>query len=179
MPDAVDTPCRGETGRCSSPGSSSSTRPRHWPTGSTAARRELTHGNQSPRSPTARGQGCGRRRRWLAAADIDYYASEYGRTGFTGALNRYRNLDRDWEQLAVADGATIEQPTLFVGGSRDGAVLYGDPDTMRRSLRNLRRLVVLPGCGHRVQQERADDVTALIAQFFANEAPAGASRRLA
>jgi hypothetical protein len=53
---------------------------------------------------------------WLTGADVDYYATEYGRSGFTGALNRYRHLDRDWEELAVTDGAIIEQPTLSVGG---------------------------------------------------------------
>jgi hypothetical protein len=30
----------------------------------------------------------------------DHYVRAYERTGFTGALNRYRNLDRDWEELA-------------------------------------------------------------------------------
>jgi pimeloyl-ACP methyl ester carboxylesterase len=108
---------------------------------------------------------------WLTDTDVGYYASEYGHTGFTGALNRYRNLDRDWEELRVADGATIDQPTLFVGGDRDGAVLFGDLDAMRRSLRNLRRLEVLPGCGHWVQQERVREVNGLIAQFLADEAP--------
>jgi pimeloyl-ACP methyl ester carboxylesterase len=110
---------------------------------------------------------------WLTEADVGCYASEYGRTGFTGALNRYRNLDRDWDELRVADGATIDQPTLFVGGGRDGAVLFGDLDTMQRSLPNLRRVEVLPGCGHWVQQERARQVNALIARFLADEAPLG------
>jgi pimeloyl-ACP methyl ester carboxylesterase len=108
---------------------------------------------------------------WLTAADVDYYATEYGRTGFTGALNRYRNLDRDWEELTVADGTRIEQPTLFVGGSRDGAVLFGNLEPMQRSLPNLRGVEVLAGCGHWVQQERASHVNALIRSFLSDEAP--------
>lgn len=31
---------------------------------------------------------------WLSEEDIDYYASKFKKTGFTGGLNYYRNLDR-------------------------------------------------------------------------------------
>ncbi|GAA3289302.1 hypothetical protein GCM10020295_00860 [Streptomyces cinereospinus] len=37
---------------------------------------------------------------WLTEDDLDVYAGEFERTGLTGALNRYRNMDRDWEDLA-------------------------------------------------------------------------------
>lgn len=37
---------------------------------------------------------------WLGEDDLDVYAGEFERTGLTGALNRYRNMDRDWEDLA-------------------------------------------------------------------------------
>ena len=30
-------------------------------------------------------------------AEFEYYVSEFSRTGFTGALNWYRNYDRNWE----------------------------------------------------------------------------------
>ncbi|HEX4614551.1 MAG TPA: hypothetical protein VH230_01430 [Stellaceae bacterium] len=41
---------------------------------------------------------------WLTEADIDYYTSEFTRTGFRGGLNWYRNIDRNWELLAPFDG---------------------------------------------------------------------------
>jgi hypothetical protein len=41
---------------------------------------------------------------WLTPEDLDVYASEFERTGMTGALNRYRNMDRDWEDLAAFGG---------------------------------------------------------------------------
>ena len=37
---------------------------------------------------------------WLSEEDLDIYAGEFERTGLTGALNRYRTLDHDWEDLA-------------------------------------------------------------------------------
>jgi ketosteroid isomerase-like protein len=104
-------------------------------------------------------------------ADVDYYATEYGSTSFTGALNRYRNLDRDWEELGATEGAVIEQPTLFVGGSRDGAVLFGGLEAMKTGLPNLRGVNVLPGCGHWVQQEKAREVNQMIIRFLSAEAP--------
>ena len=39
---------------------------------------------------------CGELPAWLSDDDLDVYVEEFERTGFTGALNRYRNVDRDW-----------------------------------------------------------------------------------
>jgi pimeloyl-ACP methyl ester carboxylesterase len=33
---------------------------------------------------------------WLSAADLDFYAGEFARSGFRGGLNWYRNIDRSW-----------------------------------------------------------------------------------
>ena len=72
---------------------------------------------------------------WLTEADLDVYAGEFERTGFTGGLNRYRNVDRDWEDLAVFRGRPIEVPALFIGGDRDGPTIWGS----RRSSASPRR----------------------------------------
>ena len=55
---------------------------------------------------------------WLTEEDLDVYAGEFERTGFTGGLNRYRNVDRDWEDLSAFRGRPIEVPALFIGGDR-------------------------------------------------------------
>ena len=34
---------------------------------------------------------------WISAEELDHYIAEFTRTGFTGGLNWYRNLDRNWE----------------------------------------------------------------------------------
>ena len=56
---------------------------------------------------------------WLTAADLDFYAAEFTRTGFPGALNWYRNLDRNWELLAPFAGAPVTVPALYIAGDRD------------------------------------------------------------
>lgn len=61
---------------------------------------------------------------WLSEADLDVYAAEFERTGLTGALNRYRNMDRDWQDLADFAGAPVTQPSLFIGGTLDASTTW-------------------------------------------------------
>jgi hypothetical protein len=59
---------------------------------------------------------------WLHKADLDERAAELTQTGAAGALNRYRNIDRDWEDLAAWEGHARHQPSLFIAGSADASV---------------------------------------------------------
>ena len=103
---------------------------------------------------------------WLTEADIDYYTAEFERTGFRGGLNRYRNMDRDWEQSAHLAGAAVQQPALFVAGERDGVLRFTGTDAMKASVPNLRNVVILPGCGHWTQQERPAEVNSALIEFL-------------
>lgn len=107
---------------------------------------------------------------WLTEDDLDVYVSEFEHTGLTGGLNRYRNVDRDWEDLAGFRHQPIRVPSLFIGGDRDGPTVWGAPAIERFSttLPGLRGSHILPGCGHWVQQERADDVNRLLVEFLAS-----------
>jgi pimeloyl-ACP methyl ester carboxylesterase len=110
---------------------------------------------------------------WLTEADLDFYAGEFERSGFTGPLHRYRNVDRDWEDLAVLGHRPIEVPALFAGGELDGPTMWGGRNIERfdRTLPRLHRSEVLPGCGHWVQQERPEQVNDLLLDFLATVAP--------
>jgi pimeloyl-ACP methyl ester carboxylesterase len=105
---------------------------------------------------------------WLSPQDLDVYVGEFERTGFTGGLNRYRNVDRDWEDLAVWAGQPITVPSLFIGGDRDGPTLWGASSIGRfnQTLPALRGSHILAGCGHWTQQERAADVNDLLLEFL-------------
>ena len=59
---------------------------------------------------------------WLTESDLDYLVGEYTRAGFTGGLNYYRNMDRNWSLTPFLDGAKILQPTLFIAGDRDPVI---------------------------------------------------------
>jgi pimeloyl-ACP methyl ester carboxylesterase len=99
---------------------------------------------------------------WLSDAEFDTIATEFERTGFTGGLNWYRNLDRNWELAEPFADARIEVPTYFLYGENDPDMegFSGrDPlATLRANVTDLRAVVELPGAGHLVHLERTDAV---------------------
>ncbi|MYY02952.1 MULTISPECIES: alpha/beta hydrolase [unclassified Streptomyces] len=111
----------------------------------------------------------GRLPAWLSEDDLDVYAGEFERTGLTGALNRYRNMDRDWEDLAPQRGAPVEQPSLFIGGTLDASTTWmADAiDAYPSTLPALSGSHLLEGCGHWIQQERPDEVNGLLTEWLA------------
>jgi pimeloyl-ACP methyl ester carboxylesterase len=107
---------------------------------------------------------------WLTAADLDYFAGQFQDSGFRGPLNRYRNSERDFAQLAAVDGKLIEQPTAFLAGSLDH-VLRMIPgvdmiELMRKQVADLRHVQLIEGAGHWLQQERPADVNAALLLFL-------------
>jgi epoxide hydrolase A/B len=107
---------------------------------------------------------------WLSEADIDFYVGEFARTGFRGGLNWYRNIDRNWELLAPFAGARVMTPALYVAGDRDLVVAFPGMDRLIPNLGTfvpqLRRTIMLPGCGHWTQQERPADVNTAMIDFL-------------
>jgi pimeloyl-ACP methyl ester carboxylesterase len=107
---------------------------------------------------------------WLTEADLDFYVREFERTGFRGGLNWYRNTDRNWELLAPFEGAKVTVPALYMAGDRDLLLALQGMDRVVANLANnvpqLRGKVILPGCGHWTQQERASEVNAAMIDFL-------------
>ena len=107
---------------------------------------------------------------WLTDNDIEFYVEEFKRTGFGGGLNWYRNIDRNWELLAPWSGAKVQVPALYVVGDRDG--VYRSPSwshlvpSLKQFVPLLRETIVLKGCGHWTQQERAKDVNNALLEFL-------------
>jgi pimeloyl-ACP methyl ester carboxylesterase len=107
---------------------------------------------------------------WLTEADVDFYAGEFTRAGFRGGLNWYRNIDRNWELLAPYAGARVMVPALYVAGDRDLVVHFRGMDQLLPNLKKfvpeLRRTIMLPGCGHWTQQERPKEVNDAMIAFL-------------
>jgi epoxide hydrolase A/B len=107
---------------------------------------------------------------WLTESDIAVFADEYRRAGFRGGLNWYRNIDRNWELTAPWQGATIDQPALFIAGGND-AVITGSLgrralDEMSSVVTNLKHKILIDGAGHWIQQERPEEVSAALIGFL-------------
>ena len=105
---------------------------------------------------------------WLTEEDVDYFASEFQRTGFRGGLNWYRNIDRNWEFTSFLDGAKIGLPALFVAGEIDPVItIYRKAyETLEKNVPYLRGKFLIPGVGHWVNQERPTEVNQMILEFL-------------
>ncbi|MGC9441597.1 alpha/beta fold hydrolase [Streptomyces sp. WG5] len=106
---------------------------------------------------------------WLTEEDLDVYAGEFERTGLTGALNRYRNMDRDWADMAAHQGAPLTQPSLFLGGDRDASTTWLSDaiEAYPATLPGLTASHLLGGCGHWLQQERPEETNRLLTEWLA------------
>ena len=104
---------------------------------------------------------------WLTQADIDYFAGEFKRAGFRGGINRYRNMNRDWEELPQLAGARVTQPALFIAGEKDGVIAMNPAaiETMKQHCDDL-RVVLLPGAGHWTQQECPNETNTALIEFL-------------
>ena len=105
---------------------------------------------------------------WVTESDIDVYVEEFTRSGFRGPLGWYRNVDRSWELLAPFAGATVIIPALYMAGDRDFVAdifsqFIAEQSTM---VPKLRPPIMLPGCGHWTEQERAPEVSAAMIDFL-------------
>jgi len=107
---------------------------------------------------------------WLTEPDLDFYAGEFARTGFSGGLNWYRNIDRNWELLAPYARAQVQVPALYMAGERDLVLSFPGMKELLPSLSRfvpkLQRTIILPGCGHWTQQERPREVNAAMIEFL-------------
>lgn len=102
---------------------------------------------------------------WLRPEELDHYVAEFTRTGFTGGINWYRNLDRNWALTEHLDGAKVTVPSLFIGGARDPVLLMSPPAVMDGWLEDHRATVLIDGAGHWVQQEAPEEVNAALVDF--------------
>jgi pimeloyl-ACP methyl ester carboxylesterase len=105
---------------------------------------------------------------WLSPADLDVFTREFTQSGFRGPINWYRNFDRSWERTAQLADARIEQPALFIAGERDAVIAWSASQLKRMPtiMPKLRETLMLPGCGHWVQQERPTEVNAALLRFL-------------
>ena len=110
---------------------------------------------------------------WLPKEDLDVYVAEFERTGLRGGLNRYRNHDRDFQDLASLRGQPLRVPVVFIGGDKDGPTAWGANAIARfpETLPLLTGSHILENCGHWVQQEKADEVNHLLMDFLADVRP--------
>jgi pimeloyl-ACP methyl ester carboxylesterase len=105
---------------------------------------------------------------WISQQELDHYIAEFTRTGFTGPLNWYRNLDRNWELTATTPASTVTAPALFIGGTADPVLTFTARDRAAELVSGPYREVMIDGAGHWVQQERPDEVNNALLSFLSS-----------
>jgi pimeloyl-ACP methyl ester carboxylesterase len=107
---------------------------------------------------------------WLTDADLDFYVQQFMQSGFRGGLNWYRNIDRNWELMAPYAGASVTVPALYMAGDLDLVVAFPRMKEviadLARYIPQLRGTIMLSGCGHWTQQERAGEVNKAMIEFL-------------
>jgi pimeloyl-ACP methyl ester carboxylesterase len=110
---------------------------------------------------------------WLTEAEVGVYATEYARTGFTGALQGYRvrrgTDPKTLAELRTFSGRTIDVPACFIAGKSDWGS-YQTPGVFEamqtpRVSTQWRGAHLVDGAGHWVQQEQPEQVVKLLLQF--------------
>jgi pimeloyl-ACP methyl ester carboxylesterase len=105
---------------------------------------------------------------WLKEDELAFLTESFKRSGFTGGLNYYRNMDRDRELLAFLAGAKICQPSMFLAGAEDLVIeMYRrDFDRLEQTMPALTAKTLIAGAGHWVQQEKPEEVNWRLLQFL-------------
>lgn len=100
----------------------------------------------------------------MSENDLDVFASAFEASGFTGSINWYRNLDRNWHRLAEVD-PVIRQPALMIYGDRDVIPRF---ERLREFVPNVE--VAGLDCGHWIQQEKPEETTQVILSWLQRQA---------
>src|SRR5216684_928330 len=119
--------------------------------------------------------------KWLTEPEVEVYATEYGRTAFTGALQGYRvrrgSDPKSIGEMLTFSGRTIDVPSMYIAGKSDWGVYQtpGAVDKMRTTAcKHMVGFHLLDGAGHWVQQEQPEQVSKLLVEFLQEYAPANA-----
>ncbi|HEY6259326.1 MAG TPA: alpha/beta hydrolase [Xanthobacteraceae bacterium] len=111
--------------------------------------------------------------KWLTEEEVEVYVTEYGRTGFSGALQGYR-VRRGTDPKTIAElqtfsGRTIDVPSCFIAGKSDWGVYQtpGAAEAMQnRACTKMVGFYLVDGAGHWVQQEQPEEVSRLLLAFL-------------
>ncbi len=100
----------------------------------------------------------------MSDAELAVFVSAFESTGFTGSINWYRNLDRNWRLLADVN-PIIQQPTLMIHGDRD---LIPKFEKLTEFVPKAE--VVSLDCGHWIQQEKPEETNQAILKWLQQQA---------
>jgi microsomal epoxide hydrolase/non-specific protein-tyrosine kinase len=93
----------------------------------------------------------------LSAEEKQVFVDTFRRTGFTGGINWYRNMTRNWERCADLDHL-VRVPALMIMAENDAVLPPSAADGMDKLVPDLEKLLVRDS-GHWTQQEQPQVVS--------------------
>lgn len=92
----------------------------------------------------------------MSDKELAVFTAAFEEAGFTGSINWYRNLDRNWHLLAKAN-PIIQQPALMIYGKQDVIPPFEGLSAFVPKVEE-----VTLDCGHWIQQELPEETTLVI-----------------
>jgi pimeloyl-ACP methyl ester carboxylesterase len=96
----------------------------------------------------------------MSDEELAVFVSAFERSGFTGGINWYRNLDRNWHLLADIE-PIIHHPALMIYGDRD---VVPKSETLSQFVHNV--YVMSLDCGHWIQEELPQETNRAILSWL-------------
>ena len=96
----------------------------------------------------------------MSESELAIFVDSFKSTGFTGSINWYRNLDRNWHLLADAN-PIIEKPALMIYGNKDVIPKF---EGLSIFVPNVEEVSL--ECGHWIQQEKPTETTEVILNWL-------------
>ncbi|MGN6311825.1 MAG: alpha/beta fold hydrolase [Xanthobacteraceae bacterium] len=97
------------------------------------------------------------RQKILSPEEMKVFVDTFTRTGFTGGINWYRNMSRNWERAATLDH-TVRVPSLMVMAEDDAVLPPSAADGMEKIIPDLEKYLIR-NSGHWTQQEQPEELS--------------------
>jgi non-specific protein-tyrosine kinase len=99
----------------------------------------------------------------LSAEEKQVFVDTFSKTGFTGGINWYRNMSRNWQRSAGLDH-TVRVPSLMIMAENDHVLPPSSADGMEKVVPDLEKYLVRDS-GHWTQQEKPEEVSARLIEW--------------
>lgn len=99
----------------------------------------------------------------LSPGERKVFVDAFTASGFSGGLNWYRNITRNWETSAGQD-RTVRVPALMITAELDPVQPPAAAVGMENLVPDLETYLVI-GCGHWTQEEKPDEVSAKLIEW--------------
>ncbi|MCA1456645.1 alpha/beta hydrolase [Bradyrhizobium sp. BRP22] len=99
----------------------------------------------------------------LSPEEKQVFVDAFTRTGFTGGINWYRNMSRNWQRAEGLDHI-VRVPSLMIMAENDAVLPPSAADGMEKLIPDLEKYLVKDS-GHWTQQEKPEEVSAKLIEW--------------